>query len=81
MGKEDVTASMLFILQETRRDKMSIICHGFGCTMYLIAAVSNPQINSQSEVVIAIAPTVRMANIKQPFIKHFVVPFYEPIKV
>ena len=80
-GKYDVTATMQYISKQTGRYKMSVICHCAGCSSLFIALVTYPQLNDQCEVVVSIAPSVRLGYYRAPFLRHFIFRFYEPVKV
>lgn len=69
MGSEDVPASINYILEFTGEKKLSSICGSFGCTLFFIALISQPELNESVDVVLAWAPSVSLKNVKNPIAK------------
>lgn len=81
MGQMDIPASVNYVLKVSQQDKLVFVCLSFGCTLFFIAASTHPSLNQQVDVVFALAPSTRVANMRQPVFDYYIVPFYEPIKV
>lgn len=80
MGHQDIPASFNYVMRVTGQKKLVFICLSFGCTLFFIAAATYPSINQNVDVVFALAPSTRVANMRQPIFDFYIVPFYEPIR-
>ena len=80
MGKYDITASIRYVLNVTKRKKLSYVCLSFGCTLFFIAAIENEQVNHQVDSVYAMGPSTFMAHMSHPGLRALV-RFYHQITV
>lgn len=52
MGKFDIPASVNYVLNETKQDKLAAFFgYSLGCTLFYIAAIENPKLNDQIDMV------------------------------
>ena len=69
MGKEDVPASINYILEFTGEKQLSCVCGSFGCTLFFIAMITHPELNDSIDVLGAWAPSVSLKNVTNPIAK------------
>ena len=82
MGKYDIPAVIDFILAKNGNPdgKLSYIGYSMGASMFFVAMVNDPNLNSKIEVMIALGPAVSLANIASPVVRAFA-PFVKYIEV
>ena len=81
MGRYDVPAMMTYILKKTRRPKFVYIADSLGCTSFFMAMNYRPELNQKVAVMFALAPSTSVGHIRDPMLRHIVIPLYEPIRV
>ena len=69
MGSEDIPASINYILELTGEKQLSFICGSFGCSLFFIAIITQPELNNSIDVLLAWAPSVSLKNVKNPIAK------------
>ncbi|XP_057375196.1 lipase 3-like [Daphnia carinata] len=71
MGKYDIPAVIQFILARNGRPEMKLIYIGYsmGASMFFVAMVAHPELNSKIELMIALAPAASLANIASPVLR------------
>ena len=80
MGKYDVTASVNFVINVTKQEKLAaFFAYSLGSALFFIGAIENPSLNDKVEVMIALGPAVSMANLKNYF--RFLAYFIKPYQV
>ena len=62
MGSEDVPVTVNYILNVTRDKKLSFVCVSFGCNLFFIAAITQPEINNSIDVMVGLAPAGILKN-------------------
>ena len=65
----------------TGEKKVIYICLSFGCTLFFIAMSTQPELNNVIDVMVALAPSTSLTNIKDPLLNYYIVPFYDLIQV
>jgi hypothetical protein len=81
MGSEDIPASLNYVMNLTGEKKVIYICLSFGCTLFFIAMSTQPELNNVIDVMVALAPSTSLTNIKDPLLNYYIVPFYDLIQV
>ena len=66
MGSEDIPASINYILELTGEKQLSFICTSFGCSLFFIAIITQPELNNSIDILLAWAPSVSLKNVKNP---------------
>lgn len=73
MGKYDIPAVIDFVLAKNRNPmndgKLSYIGYSMGASMFFVAAIADPDLNSKIEVMIALGPAVSLAHIASPVVR------------
>lgn len=82
MGKYDLPAVFDFILAKNGnpKGKLSYIGYSMGASMFFVAMITYPDLNSKIEVMIALGPAVSLAHIASPVIRA-IAPFVKYIEV
>lgn len=82
MGRYDIPAVIHFILARNGRPemKLSYIGYSMGASMFFVAMIAHPELNSKIEVMIALGPASSLANIQSPVIRA-IAPFVKHIEV
>lgn len=62
MGSFDITASIDYVLNATKTEKLSLVGHSLGCALSYIAMLENPQYNDKIDVMISLAPSTNFQN-------------------
>ena len=81
MGSEDIPASLNYVMNVTGEKKVIYVCLSFGCTLFFIAVSTQPELNSAIDVMVALAPSTSLTNIKDPLLNYYIIPFYDLIQV
>jgi lysosomal acid lipase/cholesteryl ester hydrolase len=81
MGSEDIPGSINYILNLTGEKKLSFVCLSFGCTLFFIAMIVQPELNNSIEVAVALAPSGRLSNVQNAFATKFLAPYWDEIEV
>ena len=81
MGSEDIPASLKYVLNTTGEKKLSFVCLSFGCTLFFIAMMVEPELNKSIDVAVTVAPSSSLINIKNPFLCRFLFPYANEIEV
>ncbi|KZS21232.1 Lipase-like protein [Daphnia magna] len=81
MGRYDIPAVIHFILARNGRPemKLSYIGYSMGASMFFVAMIAHPELNSKIEVMIALGPASSLANIQSPVIRA-IAPFVKHIE-
>lgn len=79
MGRFDIPASLLYVLNTTEQEKLAYIGNSFGCTLFFMAMAINPELNKHIDVMFAMAPVSNMGNIN--FSTRMYATFWSPIRV
>jgi lysosomal acid lipase/cholesteryl ester hydrolase len=82
MGKYDLPAVINFILTTNGNPegKLSYIGYSMGASMFFVAMITDPDLNTKIEVMIALGPAVSLAHIASPVIRA-IAPFVKYIEV
>jgi len=65
MGRYDVPASIDYVLNVTGQSKLAAYFgYSLGCSTFYIAAITQPRMNEKVELMVALGPTVSVANLK-----------------
>jgi len=82
MGKYDIPAVIHFILAENGNPegKLSYVGYSMGVSMFFVAVITDPDLNSKIEVMIALGPAVSLAHIASPVVRT-IAPFIKYIEV
>lgn len=82
MGRYDIPAVVQFILARNGKSetKLSYIGYSMGASMFFVAMIAHPELNSKIEVMIALGPAASLAHIASPVIRA-VAPFAKYIEV
>lgn len=62
MGSYDVTASIDYVLNTTKSEKLSLVGHSLGCALSYIAMIEQPQYNDKIDVIISLAPSTNFQH-------------------
>lgn len=65
MGRFDIPASIDYVLNVTGQSKLAAYYgYSLGCSTFYIAAITQPRMNEKVELMVALGPTVSVANLK-----------------
>ena len=81
MGSEDIPASLKYVLNITGAKKLSYVCLSYGCTLFFIAMITEPELNNSINVAVTLGPSTSLKNVRKPFVKYFFEPFWEEVVV
>lgn len=80
MGRYDVPASIDYVLNVTKQDKLAAYFgYSLGCSVFFMGAITRPRLNDQVELMIGLGPTVSVAHLANFF--RYVAPFVKPYQV
>ena len=79
MGEYDIPASIRYILNTTGSETIDYVGHSMGCSVFFIAMIKHPQLNSKIGAMIAMAPASSLAASTSPL--RFVPNFFDIIQV
>lgn len=81
MGRYDIPASFDYVLKVTQQKRLVYIGNSFANTLFFIAAATNPHVNKQVEVMIALAPVAGVTRTKSSLLKYIMLPALNQAKV
>ena len=74
MGRYDIPASIDYVLNVTGQEKLAAYFgYSLGCSAFFMGAIQHPRLNEQTEIMIALGPTVSVAHLDNFF--RFLAPF------
>ena len=81
MGHYDIPASVDYVLNVTRQNKLAAYFgYSLGCSVFFMSASEyNPRLNDQVDIMIGIGPTVSVAHLRNYF--RYVAPFVKLYQV
>ena len=79
MGRYDIPASIDYVLEKTGEQKLVYVGHSLGCTLFYIAMIEQPYLNSKIELMISLAPTTSVARLGNPL--RYLAPLLGPMQV
>ena len=62
----DVPASINYILNNTGKKTLSFICMSFGCNLFFVSMIVQPELNDSVDVLLALAPATGLRNVQNP---------------
>ncbi|CAH8614815.1 unnamed protein product [Schistosoma margrebowiei] len=78
MGKYDLPATLMYILNYTNAEKLSYIGHSQGCQIILACFDEHPMMQSFINLFIALAPAAYLGSIKSPI--RYIAPFAKTVE-
>ncbi|CAH8632182.1 unnamed protein product [Schistosoma rodhaini] len=78
MGKYDLPATLMYVLNHTDAEKLSYIGHSQGCQIALACFDEHPIIQSFIDLFIALAPAAYLGSIKSPI--RYIAPFVKTVE-
>lgn len=79
IGQLDVPAQLRYILQLTNHQQMSYVGHSQGTLVFWIAMETNPDLNERINMMFALGPVARVANMISPL--RYAAPYAGKIQV